>query len=40
MGLVDRLPKLACIQSTGCAPMVESFKKGLAVAEPWPIRRR
>ncbi len=34
MGLVDRLPKLACIQSTGCAPMVESFKKGLAVAEP------
>ncbi len=34
MGLVDHLPKLACIQSTGCAPMVESFKKGLAVAEP------
>jgi threonine synthase len=34
MGLVDRLPKLACIQSAGCAPMVESFKKGLAVAEP------
>jgi threonine synthase len=34
MGLVDRLPKLACIQSTGCAPMVESFRKGLATAEP------
>ncbi len=34
MGLVDRLPKLACIQATGCAPMVKSFKKGLAVAEP------
>lgn len=34
MGLIDHLPKLACIQSTGCAPMVESFKKGLAVAEP------
>ena len=34
MGLVDHLPRLACIQSTGCAPMVESFKKGLTVAEP------
>jgi threonine synthase len=34
MGLIDRLPKLACIQAEGCAPMVNSFKKGLAVAEP------
>jgi threonine synthase len=34
MGLTDRVPKLACIQSTGCAPMVHSFQKGLAVAEP------
>jgi threonine synthase len=34
LGLVDRLPKLACIQSTGCAPMVNSFKRGLEVAEP------
>jgi threonine synthase len=34
MGLVDRLPKLACIQAAGCAPMVNSFEKGLEVAEP------
>lgn len=34
MGLIDRLPKLACIQAAGCAPMVNSFRKGLAVAEP------
>lgn len=34
MGLVDRVPKLACIQATGCAPMVLSFRKGLATAEP------
>ncbi len=34
MGLVDRLPKLACIQASGCAPMVHSFRKGLEVAEP------
>lgn len=34
MGLVDRLPKLALIQAEGCAPMVNSFQKGLATAEP------
>jgi threonine synthase len=34
LGLIDRLPKLACIQASGCAPMVNSFKKGLEVAEP------
>jgi threonine synthase len=34
LGLIDRLPKLACIQAAGCAPMVNSFKKGLEVAEP------
>jgi threonine synthase len=34
MGLVDRLPKLACIQASGCAPMVNSFRKGLEEAEP------
>ncbi len=34
MGLIDRLPKLACIQAVGCAPMVSSFKMGLEVAEP------
>ena len=34
MGWIDRLPKLACVQAAGCAPMVNSFKKGLEVAEP------
>ena len=34
MGLVDGMPKLACIQAAGCAPMVRSFEKGLEEAEP------
>ncbi|HEC33385.1 MAG TPA: pyridoxal-phosphate dependent enzyme [Chloroflexi bacterium] len=34
MGLVDRMPRLACIQAEGCAPMVWSFRKGLEEAEP------
>jgi threonine synthase len=34
MGLVDRMPRLACIQTEGCAPMVHSFQKGLDEAEP------
>jgi threonine synthase len=34
MGYVDRVPKLACIQASGCAPMVHSFIKGLDEAEP------
>ena len=34
LGLVDRMPKLACIQAAGCAPMVQSFEKGLEEAEP------
>lgn len=34
MGLIDRMPRLACIQAQGCAPMVLSFEKGLEKAEP------
>ena len=34
MGLVDQMPKLANIQAAGCAPMVNSFDKGLEEAEP------
>jgi threonine synthase len=34
MNLIDRMPKLACIQADGCAPMVLSFRKGLEQAEP------
>lgn len=33
MGLIDGLPRLACFQASGCAPMANSFHKGLAVAE-------
>jgi threonine synthase len=34
LGLVDRMPKLASIQAAGCAPIVNSFNKGLEQAEP------
>jgi threonine synthase len=34
LGMIDRLPAIAPIQSDGCAPMVESWKKGLEKAEP------
>jgi threonine synthase len=34
MGLINRIPALAPIQAEGCAPMVESWKKGLEKAEP------
>lgn len=32
-GMLDKLPKLGCFQSSGCAPMANSFKKRLPVAE-------
>ena len=34
LGLIDRIPALGVIQAEGCAPMVESWKKGLEKAEP------
>jgi threonine synthase len=34
LGLVDRLPKLALVQAEGCAPMVNSYRRGLSKAEP------
>lgn len=34
MGWVDRIPAFAPIQAEGCAPMVESWKKGLEKAQP------
>jgi threonine synthase len=33
LGLVAKLPKMACFQTSGCAPMANSFHRGLAVAE-------
>ena len=33
-GLIDRMPKLAMIQSSGCAPMVEAFEHGQRIATP------
>jgi len=33
-GLVDQMPKLGIIQSTGCAPMVEAFRRGQRIATP------
>lgn len=34
MGLIHKIPKLAVIQSEGCAPMVHAFKAGKDTAEP------
>ncbi|MBN1667521.1 MAG: pyridoxal-phosphate dependent enzyme [Anaerolineales bacterium] len=34
MGLVDRIPAVACVQAEGCAPMVTAWKNNLDVAEP------
>ena len=34
MGLIDRIPKLAIIQTEGCSPMVQAFKVGKDTADP------
>jgi threonine synthase len=34
MGWIENIPAFAPIQAEGCAPMVDSWKKGLAKAEP------
>jgi len=34
MGIIDRIPAIACIQAEGCSPMVHAWKQGLSVAEP------
>ena len=33
-GLVDKMPALGLVQSTGCAPMVEAFQRGQRIATP------
>jgi len=39
LGIVDKIPALGIIQSTGCAPMVRAFKNGQRVATPSRTRR-
>ena len=34
LGMIDCIPAMAPIQADGCAPMVQSWKKGLEKAEP------
>ncbi len=34
MGITDRIPAVACIQTEGCAPMVHAWKNNLDEAEP------
>lgn len=34
-GLVDRIPRLAGIQASGCAPIYESFRHGAAAVREW-----
>lgn len=36
LGLIKRLPKMICVQSEGCAPIVEAFLKGESTPKPWP----
>ena len=31
----DRLPRLYCVQSTGCAPIVQAFEQGAERCTPW-----
>ena len=33
-GLVDKMPAIGAIQSSGCAPMVEAFQRGQRIATP------
>ena len=40
LSLIDRTPRFACVQSELCAPMVDSFHRGLSRAEPVEPRTR
>ncbi len=33
-GLIDKMPAMGLIQSTGCAPMVQAFERGQRIATP------
>jgi threonine synthase len=34
LGLVDKMPKLGCVQADGCAPMVKAFQQKRPLAHP------
>jgi threonine synthase len=34
--LTGELPRLVAVQSTGCAPIVRAWEKGLPESQPWP----
>ncbi len=34
MGIVNRIPAVACVQTEGCAPMVHAWENDLDIAEP------
>jgi threonine synthase len=37
MGWIDESrPRLVCVQSSGCAPIVSAHDAGASVTEPWP----
>jgi threonine synthase len=37
MGWIDKTrPRLVCVQSSGCAPIVEAHNRGELVTRPWP----
>jgi threonine synthase len=31
----SKRPRMVCVQSTGCAPIVRAFEQGVEFAEPW-----
>src|SRR5690606_20574322 len=33
-GIVDKMPAMGIVQSSGCAPMVEAYKRGQRIATP------
>jgi threonine synthase len=35
LGWVDRLPRMVVVQSEGCKPLVEAFRRGVDRAEPY-----
>lgn len=34
MGLIEKMPSIACVQSAGCAPMVTAYQNNVEVATP------